>query len=281
MYFVRKFSSPLGEEVDPVDLVKNNQEKRSVTRKKNLTTKEREIEELVDRLVSICGVQSKTNTKTMKYRLGELLKLKSNPTIVVPVCPDYGHDGKKYTFNGLFGGVSLLTQKHIEFLDNVTPILPKSAVIFLLADHEADDPDLCRVVEKTREEFADLMLSSLFETRKEILSRGWFATFMTAFIPHLISDEESITKEILNDSSLGGWLRDDTESRRDMYRRINGGISFTEMTRRTAHTTAQYVALGRFATEARYLVCNHTTTNLAWYKRKTNVALLHNDVRVY
>ena len=216
----------------------------------------------------------------MLLRLGKILLAVSEPAIIVPACPDYSHENGKYTFRSLRGGVSLLSEKHIDFLKQITAILPEAKVLFLLADHEADDPELCQVVGKTREEFADLVSESVRATRARIGGFGWKAELMTVLIPNLIAEEERISEWIANNPEFTRRIVSETISRGEMYCKINRSFTQKEKELRTIRTAAQYLALGQFVARNSHLVCNHTTTNLSWYLQ-TEAALIHNPVSIY
>lgn len=228
-------------------------------------------------LVLLCGEYSKS--RSMLYKLAMAL-LHPPITILAPACPDYNHNSGVYTFDGIGGGVSLLAEKHIAFLEKATEVLPEAKVIIAVADHEADDPILCQRVRKTREEFLRLVESTRLKIEEIISRNGWQSVFMTTLIPNLTTDETRIFNEIKTNPGFHDRIVSETISRSDMYFKINVSLTLDEMRDRTIKTAAQYLALGKFAAEHGMIVCNHTTTNLSWYLQ-TNVTLIHNDVEVY
>ena len=232
---------------------------------------------LLEDVVPLCG--ETTKTKKMLLRLGTVLVKTDTSKILVPVCPDYAHDGEKYTFNGLNGGISLLTQKHIAFLRSLFGILPEFQVLLLMADHEADDAALVRTTGKTKEEFLELLDSSIEQTRMAVAPFGWQVERMTSVFPSLVQDEREIYQWISNEPKFQQRIVTDTIKRMGMYAKY-GNLGVEEMRERTARTSAQYMALGRFAAREGFLICNHTTTNLSWYLQ-TEAAVLHNPIEVY
>jgi hypothetical protein len=208
-----------------------------------------------------------------------LIHSNCQPEIFAPCCPDYSHQDGKYTFQELRGGISLLTSLHIEFLNQLVQILPESPVTILIADQEAENPDLCRVCRKTREEFLELVLSSIRRTQEFVSERGWRVQPFTDYIPDLLAQEEVISQQLLDRPEIARRIRSETIDRQAMYRRI-GAFRFEEMMERTARTAAQYIVLGRQVKARQGIIVNHTTTNLGWYA-ETDVALLHNPVCIY
>ncbi len=232
---------------------------------------------ILPRLVGACGPFSQT--KRMALFIGREL-LRGDCHIIAPCCPDYSHNGSQYTFRGMGGGISLLTQRHIAFLDALTPILNNPQVVLLYADHEVDNADIVRVTGKTKSEFSELVANSIATTRNQVASRGWKVERMTSTIPNLVDEEERVVAWISAASELQRRIDSETLARSDMYYRIRQNFTWEEMRFRTIRTAAQYVALGQFATNNGYLVCNHTTVNLSWYLQ-AETGVLHNPVSVY
>ncbi len=233
---------------------------------------------LVEKLIEQSGTQS-GNRQTL-YRLAKVLLLNATPRIIAPVCPDYSHADGRYTFRGISNGVPLLAKKHTVFLDVVCEVLPSCEVLMLVADHEADDEALCRAVNTSQGHFRDMVAGSVLALRKELASRHWSVECMTSVIPNLVEEELTISARIGSNASLASRLASETFARSDMYLRISRNFSREEMLARTIKTAAQYVVMGEFAAKHGNIVCNHTTTNLSWY-RETDAALLHNPISVY
>ena len=235
--------------------------------------------EKTTKVLSLCGEFSQG--RKIAYRIGKnILLSNSHPKIVVAVCPDYSHKNGKYTFCSLGSGVSLLTEKHLTFLKQVREVFPELKVLFLIADHEADDQELCKVVGKTRDEFAYCLSLSIDETKKRVLQFGWEVDRMTSVIKNLVDEEKRNISSISANPKFQSRIRSDTLARSDMYRKIRRSFTSDEMIQRTIKTAAQYITLGQFASCNNYLACNHTTTNLSWYLQ-TDVAVLHNPISVY
>lgn len=227
-------------------------------------------------LVNLCGEQSRS--RQMKFNIGSVL-LRGNTRIVAPACPDYSHNNGAYTFRGLNSGISLLSRLHIEFLKKVYRFMPEAKISILIADQEAEDNALCQAVGKSREEFLSLINGSISATQAEITKFGWEAQAMTDAVPNLLIKEQEEAEIIRNDPGLSSRIKSDTMARAEMYYRI-GRFSAKEMEKRTIRTAAQYRVMAKFARANNFLVCNHSTVNLSWY-REIGAAVLHNLVSVY
>jgi hypothetical protein len=201
--------------------------------------------------------------------------------VYAPSCPDYGHDGERYTFKGLGGGVSLLAERHIEFLRSLEELVPGGLDIsVLVANQEVEDAEIVRSVGVTPAQFSERVADTLLATRARVAPYGWCADFMTNTIPGLLAAEHERMQELLTDSKYRQQLTTDAMGRTELYRSINPRMTSEEMLRRTARVAAQYLALGVCAAKRNVVVCNHSTVNLSWYKR-TEVGLLHNPVCIY
>lgn len=209
--------------------------------------------------------------------LGRTLLFSPAPTILAPCCPDYGHKDGQYDFSGLRGGISLLAQRQIEFLMGLSAQGFKLPVCLMYADQEAEDIELCRVVQQTRESFIGLVESSIRQTSL-IVPTGWQVRKFSEILP-LLSKEEGVEGQRLL-CEEEAVINRDAHARRAMYERINPRFTWEQMQHRTARTAAQYLILGRWAAQNGYIISNHTTVNLQWY-RKTEVGLIHNPIKVY
>lgn len=255
--------------------------RKSLLQEKDIADTPARVEEVLTILQSIsdlCGDYS--HSRKMILRIARVMLRNPQPQIIAPVCPDYSHEKGKYTFRSLNNGVSLLTENHVAFLKKFSTFLPKAKITFLLADHEADDKDICRIVGKTNQEFVQLVNESLVKTNDMVSSCGWNAMLMTDAIPNLLEREYNISNLISNNSEFDSRIKKESIQRLEMYRRINRDFSDQEILQRTVRTAAQYVAMGEFVAEREYILCNHTTTNLSWYLQ-TNAAVLHNPVCIY
>lgn len=254
--------------------------KIAVTQEARHKGKNADVDEALERLrglTTICGTFS--CSRKMLVRIGTRL-LDKKLIILAPYCPDYSNANGRYTFRELHGGLSLLAKMHIDFLQKVVEILPDAKPILLVADLEAEDGEIRRAVHKTREEFSALVACTLQATRKAIVSFGWQAEFMTTFLPDLALQEKEIAKWISENKAFNQRIATETVDRAEMYRKIRNSFTTDEMIQRTVRTAAQYVAIGRYAHQQDFLICNHTTTNLSWYLQ-TGVAVLHNPISVY
>ncbi len=231
----------------------------------------------LERVATLSGTI--TQSRQMLFRIGTTI-LMGGKTIVVPVCPDYSHDNGRYTFQSLGSGMPLLAHLHQDFLERVLECGLSLEVLFLVADQEADNLELCRAVGKTPGEFRALVEESVQATADVLAIRGWKALAMTSAIPDLAQREEVALLALSANPSFRNRLKSETLQRVEMYQRIRRGMSASEMEQRTLHTAAQYVVMGQYAGEHHLLLCNHSTTNLGWYLQ-TEAGILHNPVTVY
>lgn len=227
--------------------------------------------------IELCGEGSRH--RRMVLKIARALS-EEHPAIFAPCCPDYGHNGNTYTFQGVGRGVSLLAECHIEFLEHVSRLVPEAHITLLLADQEADDEEIVHAIGVDRTSFLDCIRGSLERMRERVQALGWDVRYMTEAIPELRAAEAAFAQKLMGRDTEQGRLRSDMLARIPLYQRINPLMSTTEMLRRTARTAAQYVALGEAIARTHGIVCNHTTTNLSWYG-ETNVAVLHNPISVY
>ena len=219
-----------------------------------------------------------THSRQVLICLAQILLHQKVPLTIVPVCPDYTHEDEKYDFKSLNGGISLLALKHAIFVEKLEKLLPLS-VVFLIADQESDDVLIRKAVKKTKEEFDDLVNSSLQTMRERFEARGWQARKMTAFAPE-ITTLEHLFSEKLKEAQVFSKLEYEAIVRKAMYDKIDPQMSAGLRVERTTRTASQYLAMGTIATRSNALVVNHTTVNLRYYKT-TGTALVHNEVSVY
>ena len=230
-----------------------------------------EINDVLDKLnflASECG--EITGSRKMLNRIGKILITQNPVTILTPCCQ---------TLNA---GSKILVEKHIAFLQKVFKIIPSISPLFLVADHESEDMELCLAVGKTQEEFYLMTKKSIVDISSLIESFGWKTALMLEIIPNLIQRENEIAQWIANENQFKARLITETAARRNLYHNIYRAKPMTvkEQMQRTIKTAAQYVVMGEFANQNNFLICNHTTSNLAWYLQ-TEAAILHNPISPY
>lgn len=240
-------------------------------------------EEILKILSGMCFQSGEfSHSREMLIRLATVLIDNTPTTIIAPCCPDYTHTDGRYDFRGVSGGISLLAQKHIRFLRSVSDIFTSQPqIVLLIADHEADDPELCKAIGRSRDEFQTQIAQSIDSTRSAVSGFGWKVFPMTSVIPTLIETETELTSWLLRTPDYAKRIVQETQVRAQMYYRLNPSFGREQMVERTAKTAAQYIAVGQFAAAKGWIVCNHTTTNLSWYKRATSAAILHNPISIY
>ena len=90
----------------------------------------REVVSRLPGLIQACGPGSQTSR--VAIRIGATL-LEGPPKLIVPSCPDYSHYRGRYTFQAVRGGVSLVTRRHIPFMQGIAEIYPDMQVHVLIA----------------------------------------------------------------------------------------------------------------------------------------------------
>ncbi len=220
-----------------------------------------------------------TSNRSMLTSIGCNL-VSDNPKVIIPVCPDYSHENGLYTMKSVFDGISLIAQKHIIFIKYVCSIIPKLQVEFLVADNEVKDELLCKKMGLTKEVFLERIIRSKDALQDSVSQFGWSVNLMTDVVQNIVVKEKQIIDFIQSEVSYKKQIEYDTLKRSSLYSKIDATLSWEEKCLRTIHTAAQYYCLGYFCKSRGYLVCNHTTTNLAWYL-KSGVAIIHNPVSIY
>jgi hypothetical protein len=223
-------------------------------------------------------VGSYSQNRRMLLKIGKTL-LSEKALLLVPCCPDYPHVNGRYIFGGIGSGISLLAQKHIDFLNQLQGLLCLP-VVMVYADHEADDLELVKNTNTPREEFLNRISQSIVRTQQAVAEKGWQVRTMTEVIRNLVSSEALARQFIANRPEYHKRINNETLARSEMYWRINHTLTWQAQRERTITTAAQYYVLGDFAAKNNYIVCNHTTVNLSWYLQ-TDAAVIHNPVSVY
>ena len=242
------------------------------------------IDEITDKVIPILSKLSEITGEYTSYRktltiIGSQLLLGS-PKVIVPVCPDYSHENDLYTMKYVLSDISLVAQKHVNFIKHVSTIIPELQVEFLVADQESEDELLCCKMGLDKDKFLERIIKSKDALQRSISQFGWSAQLMTNVFPNLVMRENELTQIIQSNDAHKRLIEYDTSNRDSLYAKIDATLSREEKIKRTVRTAAQYYSLGEFCATHGYFVCNHTTTNLAWYT-KAGVGIIHNPVRIY
>lgn len=207
--------------------------------------------------------------------------LKHNGSIecLVPVCPDYSHENDLYTLNDVSGGISMIAQKHIDFLRKIHEHIPVKAH-FLYADYETEDVYLRNKVNITKEDFVKRIHLSRDVCTAVVSDLGWTSSLMTDHIPD-IQKQESVHIELIRaEEKYRRKIEYDTLNKNDLFNRINPDFTWDDKILRTLKYSAQYYVMALFCLEKDFVVCNHTTSNLSWYVQ-VGTGILHNPVAIY
>lgn len=227
-------------------------------------------------LLPLLGARS--HTRPMINRIGIAL-LYNTVTVIAPSCPDYSHTHGKYDFKHAGSGVPLLSRLHIAFLERISSLVPGFQCEIVVADHEANDSELCRLLGLEQRVFQARVHASIAATGFDLRSYGWQVSAMTDRFPDLETREQRFMAVFRTDERIMKRIKNDTLARKQMYERLGVHDPIARF-ERTLRTAAQYAAIAEIAAEERLLVCNHETVNLSWYKR-LGAGVLHNPVRVY
>ncbi len=210
-------------------------------------------------IAELCGSHSVGRKKLLA-----LSKSLLNPErkVVCPICLDT-HDLVSP------GNVPLLVKKHEQFLCALFERIGSLPVVMSVPTHEA-------VATSGR---ATEIVATVNEY---VRHRGWCAHAMHELFPDIAERETFWVRELQNADSTQRRLRDFARKRREsgVYLHRSPGVSADETVTLTLRTSAQYLALGESIKTSNWIVCNHTTLNLAWYSR-VGAALLHNPVYLY
>ncbi len=247
---------------------------------KNQNTTEKEVEQVFSKFSAIQHMLGdySLGRSTVSIICTHILQHKGIKCLV-PVCPDYSQENELYTLNYVSGGISMLAQKHIDFLKRINEHIPVKAHI-LYADYEVEDNYLRNKVGVTKDEFFKQIRSSKETCISAVKHMGWKASLMTELIPDIAYQESVYIDLIRNEEKYRRKIEYDTRNKEDLFNRINPNFTWEDKTFRTLKYSAQYYVMGLFCKEKDYIVCNHTTANLAWYV-KTGTGLLHNPIAIY
>lgn len=249
-------------------------------RRKNKIVDQHKLKGILNELAIIREISgSYSSGRAELNKIGYSL-LEGNPIIAAPSCPDYSHTNGCYNFRSLGSDVSLLALKHIEFLKKLTHLIPRISIVILIADQEILNEEVRKAVNVTYDEFNSKLRGSYQATQKLVHELKWEVAMMTKHMPNLLDDEHKVAQWIASDSHRMERIINETCMRSSMYKRINASMNESDMRQRTIATAAQYIALGNYAAKNNWIICNHTTTNLSWYK-ETSVGVIHNDICIY
>lgn len=254
--------------------------KKAILQKnKNLTSDE--VEEVFAKFRAIhhmLGEYSLGRT-TVTALCTHMLRHKGVIKCLVPVCPDYSHENGLYTLNNVSGGISMIAQKHIDFLKGIHEHIQIEAH-FLYADYETEDVYLRNKVDITKEDFVERIHQSKEVCTSIVSNMGWTASLMTDHIPD-IQEKESVHIELIrSEEKYKRKIEYDTINKNDLFNRINPDFTWDDKILRTLKYSAQYYVMGLFCLEKDHVVCNHTTANLSWYVQ-LGAGILHNPVAIY
>src|SRR3989344_1944306 len=216
-------------------------------------------------------------------------------------CPDYSHNGVRYTHEYLGDGVPLLTQYHLEVDQGIVSVFGGQGIscelILMVADVEAVDKIFCeRFTAGDEAEFLARCKRSAAATQ-ERLSSGSVrsSSFFDEFGRDRFLDLQRkyfgvLADRFESDGSFRHRVVTDTFGRDDLYKKMYPGVFNNGMTPgqreefligRTMRTMAQYLTLGRLVGEVDgpVAIINHPTTNKSIYNSRGKFLLPEDDPR--
>jgi len=220
-------------------------------------------------------------------------------------CPDYSHEGGKYTHKFLGSGVPLLTQCHLEVEERFFSVLRDLGIPFeyviMVADVEATDGVFCqRFTGGNEQEFLARCRLSVEKTQELLLalakkyqfsygslrSSSFFEEFgKEEFLFYQASYQELLARRFREDGSFRTRVIGDLIRRRELYQKMYPNIFGPEvppqekeefLVGRTLRTMAQYLTLGRLIAQRNdchpAIIC-HLTTNLGMFNDRNKFRL--------
>lgn len=234
-------------------------------------------------------------TGLVKVVNGETLK------IYVGSCPDYSHNGVRYTHQSLGDRIPLLTQYHLEADRSLLGVLENEGIeyemVVMVADVEATDEVFCmRFTDGDETEFLARCARSVVATRGAIVtprikSSSFFAEFgRERFLDLQMRYSRLLAEKFETDGSFHCRVVADTFGRYELYRKMypdvfNDGMTVGQreefLIDRTMRTMAQYLTLGRLISEVSgpVAIINHPTTNKNMYNSRGKFLLPEDDPR--
>jgi hypothetical protein len=219
-------------------------------------------------------------------------------------CPDYSHNGRVYTHEGLGEGIPFLTQVH---LDADLPIMMKLDAakipfqyVIMVADVEAVDEIFCeRFTNGSEKEFLRRCGESSQKTSQllrgigldgRLCSSSFFEEFgRERFLAFQEAYQTLLTERYETDNSFAMRVSEDLFSRMQMYRQMypfvfNEKLVYEKrkdfLISRTLRTMAQYLTLGRLIgeklNECFPMIIVHPTRNKGVFNER-NKFLLSED----
>jgi len=233
---------------------------RQMAQELSLTANAEEVCRQLRELAEICGPF--TSNRKMLVKIGRVL-LNGSREIIVPICAEY---------------FSELVKSHIKFWGNILTVIPqfKQFEMLLLVGGrgENNNQKLFQVAKQTHELLKMMIEQCPSDVHLIIQKQSWHVQIMAEIIPDLKERELKTFQEILSNPNLKTRIDTETIERMEMYQR-EYGKTISDMRTATILGAAQYVILGKYATEQNALICNHNTGRLAWYSQ-TGAGVLHN-----
>ncbi|QQS39194.1 hypothetical protein IPM62_01095 [Candidatus Woesebacteria bacterium] len=222
--------------------------------------------------------------------------------IYVGSCPDYSHDGGKYTHEGIGEGVPLLTKMHLTYEVSMLEALRDHDIPFtytiMVADVEAEDTVFCeRFTNGNQDEFVKRCHQSVEETKsllqldaalsnvsRNINASSFFQEFgKERFLEYQGKYMDVLTNLYGSEPDFIAKVDDDVIARRKLYGKMYGHLlkdmdsdqKAEFLAVRTMRTMAQYLTLGRLiGEEAKYpVIINHPTRNISMYNQRNKYRL--------
>ncbi len=212
----------------------------------------------------------------------KLKRIASQVTLVSTVCPDYPHDGSKYTFKGELGtGISLTADSHIRHVPDLIKGLDvlgiKARWLVLVADLPElteKQAEFYRRVAASKEDYIDRCEASAAAIADKLGGMAEARTFSSWYAEHSFSYldiQETVAGRIIDeaqrDRAFGGKFAAFCAMRQNLATKFRGRpLSAAELAEAAAHGMSLYVTHGsllrKIFADQNLVVINHFTPNL-------------------
>lgn len=225
------------------------------------------------------------NSPQVQFSKKDCIKLKRivNNTrslnIVSTVCPDYPHDGKRYTFSGELGsGIGLIANKHLVSSRHLLTFLESLGATANYLILTADLPELTEFqrefyerVAGSKQEYLNRCHHSSLEIGKMLIhgSSKTFSSFYSEKGVDYLNIQQRTMENILNEFNTNPFFQDKfrrfMNSRRPLAEKFRGKtLSERELKIAAAHGMSLYATHGtllRHLFPENLIILNHNTAN--------------------
>jgi len=215
-------------------------------------------------------------------------RMKGRVTVISTVCPDYPHDGEKYTFRGELGtGISLTAGSHLKLVPGLIAELCQQEREVVWKILVADLPELVEdqeefyvSVAESKEEYVRRCEQSMLTITERLMEDDFsrfsievetFSDFYGKMEMPYLKIQKSVAKEIIKkvneDKEFSVKFSYFMRERADLAMKFRGRrLNSDELTQAAAHGMSLYVTHGTLLRQVfcgqNLVVVNHATPNL-------------------